>query len=66
MELQLIKQDNQSKSAYLYRLLSVQEYLLEQMRQEEDIFVVQDYQKAIFRIDDAISLMAGDSKKFQH
>ena len=66
MELQLIKQDNQSKSAYLYRLLSVQEYLLEEMKAEEDIFIVQDYQKAIFRIDDAISLIAGDSKKFQH
>ena len=66
MELQLINQDNNLKSAYVYRLLSVQDYLLEQMKAEEDIFTIQDYQKAIFRIDDAISLMVGDTKNFQH
>lgn len=57
---------NESRSAYIYRLLSVQDYLLREMEKEEDIFVVQDFQKAIFRLDDAIGLMSGKADNFRH
>ena len=57
---------NESKSAYIYRLLSVQQYLLGEMEKQEDIFIVQDYQKAIFRLDDAIGLISGKADRFRH
>lgn len=61
-----LSNSNESKSAYIYRLLSVQDYLLREMEREEDIFKVQDFQKAIFRLDDAIGLMSGQADNFRH